>query len=611
MNTAAQTPAPSGMSRRRMLSLAVLGAVGAYSSPSGDAMVAAVAAADVDTTGISMVGDSLTVGTMAYQSDDFIAAGWSTAAIDAHGSRGVTTRVSGDPHTGLTAVDALRAQYGDTKTWIVALGTNDARTQDSSRNRELIVSMLDRIGPQHKVIWVNIYLPTSPARQRAWNTALDAVAIERPDVLMVFDWASVAAAEPRWLSGDIVHYTSTGYQRRAEAIAAASASMARTGVPAQPAAYTPIRPEPSGPPGRFEPTHSVRVLDTRNTTRAVAAGQVRAIDVSSIVPAEAVAVAVNVTAVKPADSGYATLWPADRAQPGTSNVNFEAGRIVATHAVVPISASGRLLVFSSAATELVVDVQGWFSPTAPCSMRQERPMRLLDTRLDDRTNDRSSIVVPVPTRNGRVPAAAVVNVIATSTAGDGYVSVCPADQARSTTSMLNFENGGGDVSNVAHVALDDDGAFRVVTTGPADLVVDLLAAYDDDPDGLVYQAVNGCRLLDTRSGEGGWLGAVATDQSITLDTRWCGPIVVGTLVATTAERPGYVTTWSGRGEAPTVSTLNLATDRTVSAFAIADVSDNAQCTVAQTAGGGSAVLFDLAGWFTPAVGAGAAAGYRS
>jgi lysophospholipase L1-like esterase len=165
------------------------------------------------------VGDSLTFGALAHQTSAFIAAGWRESHVSAHGSRGIVTKVPHDRYTGLTAVDALRAQFGDTTEWIVALGTNDSRLMPPTAYTSLIRRMLDRIGPGRRVVWVNLYLPGDPERMAEWNGALAVVAHERPDALRVYDWARVAARHPDWMAPDRIHHTADGYRGRARAVA--------------------------------------------------------------------------------------------------------------------------------------------------------------------------------------------------------------------------------------------------------------------------------------------------------------------------------------------------------------------------------------------------------
>ncbi|MEP7202899.1 MAG: GDSL-type esterase/lipase family protein [Ilumatobacteraceae bacterium] len=184
---------------------------------------------------ISVVGDSLTSGTLPYQADALADVGWTRTTIDAYRNRGVLTKMNGDKHTGLTAVDAIRRESGDSDLWVVALGSNDAGSLP--RNQDLIRRMMDRIGGGHHVLWVNIYLRSKPARQEAWNAALDDVANDLSDGMFIYDWASVAAPNPQWLADDQIHCTPSGYKHRATEIAMATRSM----VPSTPIVTGPLR----------------------------------------------------------------------------------------------------------------------------------------------------------------------------------------------------------------------------------------------------------------------------------------------------------------------------------------------------------------------------------
>ncbi len=174
-----------------------------------------------------MVGDSLTVGTLPFQADDLAVAGWSHSAIDAFGSRGVRTKVRADQHTGLTAVDAIRAASGDTPAWIVALGTNDAVIYSRAKQADVIRQMMDHIGYGHTVMWINVYLPEARPLQVAWNSALAAAADERAGEMLVYDWASFAEENQRWMAHDHVHYSRVGYRYRSTAIGIASRGLLR------------------------------------------------------------------------------------------------------------------------------------------------------------------------------------------------------------------------------------------------------------------------------------------------------------------------------------------------------------------------------------------------
>ena len=51
---------------------------------------------------------------------------------------------------------------------------------------------------------------------------------------------------------------------------------------------------------------------------------------------------LTVTAVEPQTGGYVTVWPSGDPLPGTSNLNFQAARNVATTVVVPLGADGEV-----------------------------------------------------------------------------------------------------------------------------------------------------------------------------------------------------------------------------------------------------------------------------
>jgi lysophospholipase L1-like esterase len=183
-------------------------------------------------TRVSVIGDSLTTGTLPYQSAAFSEVGWGHAAIDAYGSRGIRTKMKKDQYTGLTAVDAIRLKSGDSDLWVVALGSNDSGIYAKAKHAEVIGMMMDKIGPGHTVMWVNVYLPKAAPRQEHWNSALETAAQQRGDEMFVLDWASLAEKNPAWLAEDHVHCTNTGYLHRASAIAQATRDFVPIGVSA-------------------------------------------------------------------------------------------------------------------------------------------------------------------------------------------------------------------------------------------------------------------------------------------------------------------------------------------------------------------------------------------
>lgn len=124
--------------------------------------------------------------------------------------------------------------------------------------------------------------------------------------------------------------------------------------------------------GTFDDIADARLLDTRAGARAAAGGTtvIRGNPGSSAF--------VSLIATGSLGSGYLTALPCD-ATPGiTSNLNIDAaGLTIAGTAVVRFDTEGEACIYSSVATHLVVDLQGYFSAG---SFDDIADARLLDTR---------------------------------------------------------------------------------------------------------------------------------------------------------------------------------------------------------------------------------------
>ena len=106
-----------------------------------------------------------------------------------------------------------------------------------------------------------------------------------------------------------------------------------------------------------------RALDTRNTTGAFDGIFPVDVEASSCgLSPSAQAFVLNAT-VLPAESslGYLTLWPNGETQPIVSTLNAWDGMITSNMAIVP-TANGAINAFSTDATQLVLDINGYFAP---------------------------------------------------------------------------------------------------------------------------------------------------------------------------------------------------------------------------------------------------------
>ena len=129
----------------------------------------------------------------------------------------------------------------------------------------------------------------------------------------------------------------------------------------------------------FTPVQPCRIVDTRIAQGAVVAGQVRSYraagrttysdqggsatncSLQNEVPG---AVMLSVTAVSPAQAGYATVFPAGAAVPGTASLNYVAGAVVNNAVVVRVpnpATTYDFSIYSHATSDYVVDIVGFFA----------------------------------------------------------------------------------------------------------------------------------------------------------------------------------------------------------------------------------------------------------
>ncbi len=139
-------------------------------------------------------------------------------------------------------------------------------------------------------------------------------------------------------------------------------------------AGTPNATGPGSPPGsRFFTLPPCRVLDTRNPAGPLGGPSLqpsgtRTFNVASSacgIPADAVAISVNLTVAAPASPGYLKVDRGDAAQlPQTSAINFSAGRTRANNAIISLASDGsgtiKVLSGTSGTADLILDVNGYF-----------------------------------------------------------------------------------------------------------------------------------------------------------------------------------------------------------------------------------------------------------
>lgn len=235
---------------------------------------------------------------------------------------------------------------------------------------------------------------------------------------------------------------------------------------------------PSGPvaAGRFVPSPSTRLLDTRTGARLPAGSKVT-FAVPAGVPADAAALALNLTVTESANAGFVTQYPAGQPMPTSSVLNVDAaGQTRAAAGIFPVSKSGGSLYLSGGG-HVVVDMVGYFTgPSAGASTEglftAYDPTRLLDTRLASPLGDG----VPLHPGGGLELAVgrggSMAYNITAADAAPGFLIAHPAGTPRPGTSNVN-SNGAGDVAaNFAITQMSNRG-LGIYSQSRAHVLVDL------------------------------------------------------------------------------------------------------------------------------------------
>ena len=125
---------------------------------------------------------------------------------------------------------------------------------------------------------------------------------------------------------------------------------------------------------------TLRVLDTRASNQPPANSITR---VNTGAATGSRAALVNLTMTGASNFGYITADKCSNLQSGPqsrSNGNFRPEADVSNLSVVPLDTDGSFCIYSEQAVDLIVDVQGIFSPTGTLRFTPTNPSRVLDTR---------------------------------------------------------------------------------------------------------------------------------------------------------------------------------------------------------------------------------------
>ena len=351
---------------------------------------------------------------------------------------------------------------------------------------------------------------------------------------------------------------------------------------------------------------------------ARAAGSVTELQITGRhgVPADAIAVVLNVTVTGAQGGGFVTVWPCGEPMPNASSLNYTAGSTVANAVITKIGAGGKVcLLTAGSGTNLLVDLNG-FNPIGS-SFVSLVPGRVLESRPGYTTVDGqfqgmgvraagSVTELQITGRHG-VPAdaaAVVLNVTVTGAQGEGYVTVWPCDQPMPNASSLNY-TAGSTVANAVITKIGAGGKVCLFTAGSGtDLLADVNGFY---PAGSSFVSLVPGRVLESRPGfttvdaqfQGVGLRGAGSVTELQISGRHGVPAdasaVVLNVTVTGAQGGGFVTVWPCGEQMPNASSLNYTFGSTVANAVITKIGAGGKVCLF-TAGSGTHLLADINGY---------------
>ncbi len=384
-------------------------------------------------------------------------------------------------------------------------------------------------------------------------------------------------------------------------------------------------------PGGYHPLPPARILDTRTGTGGVAIAPLGPNSTLTVpvvgrggVPATGVgAVVLNVTVTNTSASSYLTIYPAEDPRPTASNLNWVAGQTTPNLVQVAVRESGQVSIYNFAgSTNVIFDVAGYVplitgTPGPDGFYNPLVPARLLDTRNGMGPLLGGHTLTLQITGNGGVPStgasAVVLNVTVTAPTTAGYLTVFPAGTSVPLASNLNF-TAGQTVPNRVIVMLGAGGKVSFFNSGGAvQVVADVNGWFTDasvpSASGSVFTGVTPVRILDTRSGIGGYSSPIGTGGTIAVTAAGWGGVplmtssspvpataVVLNVTVTNPTMASYLTLFPDGASRPTTSDLNFVAGQTVPNLVVVRLGANGKVDIFSSACNVD-VIADVVGWY--------------
>jgi hypothetical protein len=393
----------------------------------------------------------------------------------------------------------------------------------------------------------------------------------------------------------------------------------------------------------FYPLTPCRIADTRSVGGSgltgafgppfLAAATTRNVPIPASfcsVPASAQAYSLNFGALPHAPLGYLTTWPSGSPLPDAATLGSPSGQEVSDAALVPAGTDGAISLFANAATDVIIDINGYFAPPnepQALAFYPITPCRIADTRTvaDGGSGLTGAFgppylsadtirVLPIPTSTCGLPSTALaysLNFGAIPHAALGYLTTWPTGSPLPLVGTLGSPDG-LPVSNAALVPAGTNGSISLYANADTDLIVDGdgYFAAPGGPGALYFYPLTPCRIADTRSVGGSGLTGAFGPPTMSAGATRDFPIPMSSCgVPATAQayslNIGVVTpgplavleTWPAGQPQPLVGTLNSPQAGIVSDAAIVPAGTNGAISIYVS--NTTDVIIDIDGYFAP------------
>lgn len=397
----------------------------------------------------------------------------------------------------------------------------------------------------------------------------------------------------------------------------------------------------AGSASQFHPVDITRLVDTRNGTGSctpspcatVAANGTLTVQVGGNggVPASGVsAVVLTITTLNATAAGSAAVYAADKSKPDGRAVSITNGTIQSNTVITGTSSGGAVKITPSVATDLLIDVSGWYATPSDTSGSVFHPIdgtKILDTR------DGTGTCTPSPCAqsaalqtttvqvngSGGIPTSGVTAVAfylsAFNPSGAGYVQAWTAGETRPNMRNVSYLDA-SNATGLVVVQPSAQGKVSLYTNKATDLAIDVAGYYTTTDDGtgsifVPYSTSVGTnqRVLDTRSGVGTCnpspCATVQTGSNVTVTVAGHGGVpanATAVVLDATAWNPpadGGLFVWPADASVPPLRSASFWAGVNSSGVTQTALSANGQVKLKVT-GSPANLTLDVEGWFVPA-----------